>query len=1121
NNRAFRAFDQKNYTYWFCYIYENAPQWWQLNLSKPELIQNIEIDFVYDGNTPRDYDVQAWTGYTWFTLVQVKDNRQTYVVHEFKNAYRTQRLRLLFKRAPEYTPTITLYEVYILKTSPVSAVPQPLFDDPDRPDGKYTYRVSAVDTYGLESPLSAEVVVPVGDVTPPAAPIQLTVTPDQADVNLTWTPNTEPDLSGYHVYRQTSQGWVKLNPTLVTGNTFKDVGLANGTYNYRVTATDQIGNESEPSNEALAVINIGVPQPPINLQIIAIPEGQALRICWEYNGAPAAGFNLYRALLPGGPYVRVNQELIKDTCYLDEGLINGVKYYYYVTAVDNFGNESGSSPEQYAVPKDIVAPEPPVIFYPTLNGIPLEVEQSEQTLIGFAEPESRVELFQDEKSLGYVIARKSAEEQNYTFSSNTYQTAISPDGRKVAFIENSYLYLRDLDTNQTIALNESYINDMRWQPDSKKLSYRTEDENGNDRIFIYDLGTGQKSRLTDDTNGWEYSPSWSRDGKRVAFISYRNNEEEVWIKDIVSGEMKSIMESQGASYPEISPDGSKVVYFKNSSLYQVDMMTGESRSINSIGWPGELGNYGWSPDSKYLAFISFRSGANELYIQEVQSGAVDLATGFQAAGLTLHGIKWSPDANAILCLTQNENEYAFWTLTVAGPHTPILLKKVSSGSIQAMDWISIGQVVYQHYVDDVKNQLGLIQLPGFFAFDVVLNPGENIFDATATDAAGNRSGSSDPVTLSINHLPDLAITTDTIFVYPAAPIVGDQVKVYAVVENKGLADAEGFRADVYLKNSQEQWVLLKQEYIDRIAAGASVAIPITLEAAAYPGSNTLIVFVDAENRVYELSETNNFAQRDFYTATQEGIVMTTVLDAQEYPAESDLAIQVAIHNSGSARKLDLAVQIVDENEAIVYVYDPITLNLAYGTGKDIDLQWNTGLTYAGHYRVRAILKENGKVILENLTPFRIVPEISLSAELSTDKLHYDAMEDVLLNVLLLNQGRNFDIPHLDVKLWVQNADNTVFTKSFGLDNIPAGSNINLSAIWNTGLSATGNYKAHVEFLLEGQVIANSVADFFIDPEIKLSGTLKAVPVLVYFNRPVRADFTVRNTGNAGLDELAI
>jgi len=80
----------------------------------------------------------------------------------------------------------------------------------------------------------------------------------------------------------------------------------------------------------------------------ANPDERAIEICWDYVNIPKpptlAGYNIYRSE-NGVMFRRVNSVLITNvSLYHDVGLLDWFDYYYWITAVDTFGNESDFSP---------------------------------------------------------------------------------------------------------------------------------------------------------------------------------------------------------------------------------------------------------------------------------------------------------------------------------------------------------------------------------------------------------------------------------------------------------------------------------------------------------------------------------------------------------------------------------------------------------------------------------------------------------------------------------------------------------------------------------------------------------------------------------------------------------
>jgi hypothetical protein len=127
----------------------------------------------------------------------------------------------------------------------------------------YSYRMTVVTVIAangaekqVEGDDSPPVQVIAHDVFPPAIPAGLQAVfsgPGQKlFIDLVWTPDTEPDLAGYNVYRHEQDGQpAKLNSDLVKSPAYRDTAVSPGhQYSYSVSAVDVRGNESSRSEEA-------------------------------------------------------------------------------------------------------------------------------------------------------------------------------------------------------------------------------------------------------------------------------------------------------------------------------------------------------------------------------------------------------------------------------------------------------------------------------------------------------------------------------------------------------------------------------------------------------------------------------------------------------------------------------------------------------------------------------------------------------------------------------------------------------------------------------------------------------------------------------------------------------
>jgi chitodextrinase len=111
----------------------------------------------------------------------------------------------------------------------------------------YYYVVSAVNSVGESSNSSQASATPVAPATVPAAPTGLTAAAGNAQVVLTWTAST--GASSYNVKRATTNGGAFTTiATGVTGTTYTDTGLTNGTtYYYVVSAVNSAGESANSS----------------------------------------------------------------------------------------------------------------------------------------------------------------------------------------------------------------------------------------------------------------------------------------------------------------------------------------------------------------------------------------------------------------------------------------------------------------------------------------------------------------------------------------------------------------------------------------------------------------------------------------------------------------------------------------------------------------------------------------------------------------------------------------------------------------------------------------------------------------------------------------------------------
>jgi len=216
------------------------------------------------------------------------------------------------------------------------------FTDTGLTNGTTYYYVVSASNLGGESPNSTEATAT--PLAPPAVPDGLAAIASDSTVSLDWTASAGAD--SYTVKRATTPGGpYNTLASGVTGLTFTDNTVANGTTYYYVVSSVNAVAESANSAEVSAMPVPPVPAAPATLT--ATPGNATVALIWnEAQGADS--YNVKRATNSGGPYATLASGLTA-TSYSDTSAVNGTTYYYIVTAT-NLGGESETSPEASATP---------------------------------------------------------------------------------------------------------------------------------------------------------------------------------------------------------------------------------------------------------------------------------------------------------------------------------------------------------------------------------------------------------------------------------------------------------------------------------------------------------------------------------------------------------------------------------------------------------------------------------------------------------------------------------------------------------------------------------------------------------------------------------------------------
>ncbi len=209
-----------------------------------------------------------------------------------------------------------------------------------------TVRAFAYKGGNIDSPVASATFTVNGTVALPPAPTGLTATAGNGSVTLSWSASS--GATSYTVKRSTTSGsGYTTIASGVTGTSFTNTGLSNGTtYHYVVSASNSAG-ESANSSQASAqpVAPITAPAAPTGLSATA--GNASVTLSWSASSG-ATSYTVKRSTTSGSGYSVVANNLTA-TSYNDAGLTNGTTYHYVVSASNSAG-ESANSAQASAQP---------------------------------------------------------------------------------------------------------------------------------------------------------------------------------------------------------------------------------------------------------------------------------------------------------------------------------------------------------------------------------------------------------------------------------------------------------------------------------------------------------------------------------------------------------------------------------------------------------------------------------------------------------------------------------------------------------------------------------------------------------------------------------------------------
>jgi TolB protein len=230
---------------------------------------------------------------------------------------------------------------------------------------------------------------------------------------------------------------------------------------------------------------------------------------------------------------------------------------------------------------------------------------------------------------------------------------------------------------QNVLESDEPIMSPSWSPDGKSLAY-VSFENRRPEIYIQQLATARRSKVS-GFSGLNSAPSWSPDGKFLALVLSKDGSPDVYTLNTATKRLKRLTKHRAIdTEPVWTQDGRSIIFTSDRSgspqLYQINVEGGRVKRLTFEGTYNSAASL--SPDGKYIAMVHGERGQYKIAQLDRETGNLTVLTDSSLD----ESPSFSPNGRMVLYASTRGNNGFLYAVSIDGraKHRSGVLLKANS-----------------------------------------------------------------------------------------------------------------------------------------------------------------------------------------------------------------------------------------------------------------------------------------------------------------------------------------------------------------------------------------------------------------------------------------------------------